>query len=197
MQVDNQSFVRNLEGLVSARERGTLAHLRRGADPRPAAAADAYPYVYRLLPVTVPEGREEVYVLVAGLFARFYQGRAELSRREGLPWDLGASLTRLKTPNGSDSLEKRFVALLKSDKDELHVHLRHAVALLSAEDIPINWVQLIHDVHIWDDPRQQVQQRWARSYWRFQPQPAAAAAPSYDPDVDDDDDNAADAGDAT
>ena len=56
--------------------------------------------------------------------------------------NLGASFARLAQATESESIEKRFVALLNCRRDDLHAHLRHAVGLLKSKDIPVDWAQL-------------------------------------------------------
>ena len=53
----------------------------------------------------------------------------------------------------------------------LPVHLRHAVALLAAEDLPCDFARLADDLARWLDPwqdeaRDRVRQRWAREFYR-------------------------------
>ena len=72
---------------------------------------------------------------------------------------------------GSDSIERRVIALLGADAESLPVHLRHAVALLAAEELPCDFVLLADDLARWLDPwqdeaRDRVRQRWAREFYR-------------------------------
>ena len=66
----------------------------------------------------------------------------------------------------SESLEKRFVALLNCHGDDLPNHLRQAVSLLKAKDVAVNWHQLLRDVLYWDHEARFVQQQWAREFWQ-------------------------------
>jgi CRISPR type I-E-associated protein CasB/Cse2 len=65
------------------------------------------------------------------------------------------------------NVERRFLALLASDKDELPDALRQAVTLLKSKSVPVNWFQLAHDVQRWqfDEGRDQVRKNWSRSFW--------------------------------
>ncbi|MBI3424167.1 MAG: type I-E CRISPR-associated protein Cse2/CasB [Acidobacteria bacterium] len=128
------------------------------------------------------------YFHVASLFAYYHQGRswhhaADLGKAAR---NFGASLRLLdegqrKESNAgeaqerSKSLEKRITALLMSRRADLPERLRHAVALLKAEKIPVDWVQLLEDLKWWDEdssrrsssnPIPSVQRRWANSFWR-------------------------------
>ena len=64
-----------------------------------------------------------------------------------------------------ESLEKRFVALLKSDRDDLFDHLRHAVSLARGHEVPINWRTLLRDMQYWRSSDRWVQRQWARAFW--------------------------------
>jgi hypothetical protein len=65
----------------------------------------------------------------------------------------------------NEGVKRRFVALLNAHPEELDRHLRHAVSLLSANEIRIDWAQLLRDVQQWDDEDRQVQLAWARAFW--------------------------------
>ena len=71
-------------------------------------------------------------------------------------------------------MEKRFVALLASPWEDLPEHLRHAIALLKAESVSIDYVQLLKHLIRWNAESRFVQRTWARSFWRetVPPQPA-------------------------
>ena len=73
----------------------------------------------------------------------------------------------------SESLEKRFIALLNCHRDDLPNHLRQAVSLLKSKDVPINWHRLLRDILSWDHETRFVQQQWAGELW----QRKAPAAP--------------------
>jgi CRISPR system Cascade subunit CasB len=81
------------------------------------------------------------------------------------PDNLGASLARLKTPDTGPSLETKFTALLKSHRDDLPVHLRHAVGLLKSKGVAVDWERLWRDLRWWDREDGRVQRGWAKSFW--------------------------------
>lgn len=61
--------------------------------------------------------------------------------------NLGSSMAGVVRVRGlTPSLERRFVALLEADGDDLAGHLRRAVSLTRSADIPLNWAQLLADV---------------------------------------------------
>jgi CRISPR system Cascade subunit CasB len=78
--------------------------------------------------------------------------------------NFGASFKQLGSDDSS-SVERRFVALLNSHRDDLPNRLRHAVSLLRAPGVPVDWAQLLRDIQSWDHPDRFVQVQWARSFW--------------------------------
>ncbi|MCX7599824.1 MAG: type I-E CRISPR-associated protein Cse2/CasB [Armatimonadetes bacterium] len=65
----------------------------------------------------------------------------------------------------SESVERRFVALLRANFEDLPGHLRRAVMLLASAQIPVPWAQLLADLSYWDHPERFIQRAWADSFW--------------------------------
>lgn len=173
-------FIAHLEALQE-RDRGALAALRRSLSFAPGTHAPAMPWVE---PFAVKDGTREpqrqALYLAAGLYA------AHPGHRSGAPLAQGLGLAKIR--RGSDSIERRFIALLGADAESLPVHLRHAVALLAAEDLPCDYALLADDLARWLDPwqdeaRDRVRQRWAREFYRqlAQDDTDAASPASADP----------------
>jgi CRISPR system Cascade subunit CasB len=71
---------------------------------------------------------------------------------------------------GSESIEKRFIALLGADADNLEEYLRQIVTLLAADDCGLDYIALLNDLPYWLNPnatekRDQIRQRWARDFY--------------------------------
>lgn len=146
--------------------RAALAALRRGLGKEPGEATEMFPYVARWFSGSMSSQREDDYLLVAGLFAAH--------QRTGKPYpkiddarrnSLGGSFARLRVKTESGSVEKRFVALLNASREDLTTHLRHAIALLKANDMDVDWAQLLHDLDRWEWSGRPVQRRWAYGFW--------------------------------
>lgn len=156
-----ERFVEHLEKLEASQDRSALAALRRSLGKSPGQAAEAHRHVLWVGP---PSWEEPAYYLVAGLFAlhpaswRKDEGDRQLT-------NFGASFAWLKSKTDSDSIEKRFVALLDCHEDDLAEHLRHAVSLLRSKEIPVDWAQLLRDLRNWNHEDRFVQRRWARAFW--------------------------------
>jgi len=162
------AFIEHLESLVAAGDRAALAALRRGLGKDPGTVAEMHRYVVPWLPAGCSRWQEDAYYLVAALFA-WHQG--SWHREEGSPelTNLGASFARLAESVDSDSVERRFVALLNCHRDDLPTHLRHAVGLLKSREIPVDWGQLLGDIQNWTLEGRVVQRSWARAFWGGRP----------------------------
>lgn len=141
-----------------------LAALRRGLGKRPGDASEMFPYVVPFLADRMPERRQDDYFLVASLFAahQLIWRRADEQHERT---NLGASFRRLASVVESGSIGKRFVAMLNAERVDLPDHLRHAISLLRAHDIPVDWLQLLRDLRGWDWESRAVQRSWALAYW--------------------------------
>lgn len=173
------SFIGRLKALLEnpdrSQARAAMAHLRRGLGKPAGIAYEMDKYVLGLLPADASRRQEEVYYLVAALFAFWHQGR---DKAEGLKGDRnternpGRSLRLLvnrEEPGARDnlekSIEKRLNALLNSHREDVGEHLRRTTALLKSKDVPLNWMQLLHDLQFWDTESRSVQHAWARGFW--------------------------------
>jgi CRISPR system Cascade subunit CasB len=148
-------------------DRAALAALRRGLGKRPGEVAEMFPYVIPWCS-HLTEHRQDDYFLVAALFA-LHQGTtgpnptsADLLRN-----NFGASFRQVADRSGSSSIEKRFLAVLSASREELDDHLRHAVSLMRANNVGIDWAQLLRDLSGWNSPARYVQRHWAQGYWQM------------------------------
>jgi CRISPR system Cascade subunit CasB len=158
-----RAFTEYLAGLVTRDDRAALAALRRGLGKRPGEAAEMFPLVVPWLPSTASSYRQDDYFLVAALFAAHQKS---WSPADGVPSNLGASFRKLADSVASESIEKRFVALLNSEREDLPEHLRYAISLLATHDVPVDWSQLLRDLGGWGWESRSVQRAWAQAFWR-------------------------------
>ena len=135
-----------------------------------------FPYVIQWCGA-LSESRQNDFFLVAALFAS-HQGitppHPAISDR--LRNSLGASYQILSIRTESGSIEKRFVALLNASRTELDDHLRHAIKLMKANNVGVDWAQLLHDLNGWNWPSRAIQRRWASGYWYTEYTPSASSA---------------------
>jgi CRISPR system Cascade subunit CasB len=173
-KIETHPFIAHLEKLVKEQDLGALANLRRGVGKPSGSAREMDRWVLRYVPTGAHGDQENVYYLVAALFAYWYQGTNDVHQNP--PSNLGSSLRMLVDleaagNNNRDEIEKRtekrLVALLNSHLDDLPKHLQHTISLLKSKDIPINWSQLLGDVQNWHREDREIQRRWARGFWRI------------------------------
>lgn len=145
-----------LRGLAKNKDRAALAHLRRGLGKKPGDALEMYPYVGHFAGEENNRAHERAVFLTAALFAEY----PDAPENAG---DLGSSVKQIAKL--SDSIERRFVALLDADAEDLHYYLRQMIALLKANSVPVNWDQLFKDIRHWSHDDRFVQRKWARSFW--------------------------------
>jgi CRISPR system Cascade subunit CasB len=125
----------------------------------------AYEIVFRNNPPW-NEAEQDTWLLVGGLFAL----HPLVWRANKGPRSLGASLGMLDKKLGSPSVSRRFSQLLARDKQTLPHHLRQAIRLLSAHDVPVHYGQLLDDLVVLlgndyrGDRASKVRMKWAREY---------------------------------
>src|SRR5262249_46850809 len=164
-------FAARLEQLARDEDRATLARLRRGLGKDLGFAPERDGWVIARLPESLPNRTLEAYCLVAALFALHPQaGGAESLAASFAAWHEQERLRLGKSPGERlENVDRHFVALLNSDPEDLPGRLRHAVSLLKAHEVPVNWGQLLRDLLLWDHPDRLVQVRWSRHYWAAGP----------------------------
>lgn len=153
----DEKFIDHLEKYVERDDREALAHLRRGLGKEPGLAMEMSPYV---MPWIKKFYDEKSYFLIASLIG-LYPTKSWNKHKEYN--NLGKSLSTIDDP--SESMEKRFVALLNSPEEDLPEHLRQIVSLLKSKEIPINWLLLLKHIKSWSYDSKYVQKSWAKGFW--------------------------------
>lgn len=168
------AFIDYLKSLVAHENRAALAALRRGLGKTPGTVTEMFPYVMPFIRETMSLRRQDDYFLVASLFAshQLVWTSTEGSTRDST---MGTSFRWLRATVETSSIEQRFVALLNAEREDLPEHLRHAVSLLKAHEIPVNWAQLLRDLSGWDWESRSVQRAWAQGFWRVTSQPTGTS----------------------
>ena len=151
------AFVAYLKGLAERENRGALAALRRGLGMPPGACTEMHRYVVPFLREDSWTWREQCRYIIAALF-----GLYPASTSAG---NFGHTMKLVHEKAGGDSIERRFIALLKSHRDDLFDHLRQAVSLAKSKDAPVHWERLLEDIQHWDEESAWVQRSWAQAFW--------------------------------
>jgi CRISPR system Cascade subunit CasB len=153
-------FVRYLKSLEKRQDWAALAQLRRGLGKPPKSAMEMFPYLGQFLSHETKHNYENAIFIVAALFAYYSDAKHTTG-------NLGASLRKLKDDKDSKSIEKRFVALLNAEVEDLPYYLRQIIGLLKSNEkpIPVNWERLLKDIQNWNSDKRYVQQKWAEQFW--------------------------------
>ncbi|MEI7900613.1 MAG: type I-E CRISPR-associated protein Cse2/CasB [bacterium] len=154
-----------------AQDRGALAELRRGLGKEPAIVVGSVRrHVQRFMPADASRSVQDAVVVVATLFA----SHPEFGVR-----DMGGVLHAIDPKNETGSVERRFMALLNADPEDLPTHLRHAVSLAKSKGVNLDWAQLLSDLidlfGSQDWAVQRVHRKWSRSFWATQVPSKSAA----------------------
>lgn len=158
-QTHDEKFVRRLEKYVKDEDRAILAHFRRGLGKEAWEATEMFPHIAGWT-ANLSRRDENAYFLVASMIGLY----PKLSSNTDNGFNnLGRSMSFLRDDSGS--IEKRFVALLNSDEEDLPKHLRQIVSLLKSKDAPVNWYQLLKDIKYWSSDSRSVQRNWAKGFW--------------------------------
>lgn len=159
----DEKFIDYLVRLAKDDDRAALAALRRGLGQPPGTATEMHRHVAMFLPDGVAFGpRQQSLYIVASLFG--------MHPKTAASGNMGGVMRQIAASHGSESIEGRFVALLKCHRDDLADHLRHAVSLARGCDVSICWQQLLDDIRNWDHDTGYVQRKWAQSFWGRQPE---------------------------
>jgi len=141
--------------------RQALARLRRSLTGS-RQQVEAYEYVFAHDP---PEREQDIWLLVAGLFALNPQSNP----RTRFGRSFGASMGALYATR--PTAERHFTQLLAREPDALPHHLRQTVRLLATHPIAIDYAQLLDDLVVLlgaptSDTAHRTRLRWARDFHR-------------------------------
>lgn len=152
-----------IEWLEKLNEKDTRvrAVLRRSLAFEPGSFVPAFPYVEPFLNEADAVWRRKVHYLVAGLWAVHWR-----EGRQGQPVSIGKASAAHMAASGSTSTERRFIALLDADSDQLPNRIRQMVALL--KDFPIDFNLLLKGLLYWHNEQKRTQGAWARDFYQSQ-----------------------------
>jgi CRISPR system Cascade subunit CasB len=151
-----------IEWMESLNEKNSKvrAVLRRSLAFDPGQYIPAYPYVEPFVRDESNSWRREMLYLTAGLWAAHWQ-----EGRSNAPVLFGRACQALYlAKDKSPSIERRFITLLDSDRDQLPHRMRQMLALL--KDYPIDFEALLTGLLSWNHERKHTQTTWARVFYR-------------------------------
>jgi CRISPR system Cascade subunit CasB len=135
------------------------AVLRRSLSFDPGCFPAAYPYVEPFIRSETNSWGREMHYLVAGLWAMHWK-----SGLSGPMAVIGRACADHMAASGSASTEKRFIALLDADRDQLPHRLRQIISLL--KEYRLDFAGLLSGLQYWNDDQKSTQNRWARDFYR-------------------------------
>ena len=156
-------------------QRTAMAELRRGLQEFPHLPPRLHRYIAPFT-TNVQGWEKQTCYLVAALFARYHSGSKEAKYSDAGYLNMGSYFHAIVVDeeSASDSIERRFNALLTAHPQDLHYHLRQAISFLHSKpeaNIAINWKQMYWDILGWgsDEKRPLIQEQWAKQFWRKPP----------------------------
>jgi len=151
-------FIGWLEDL-NRKDTKVRAVLRRSLAFDPGAFAPAYPYVEPFVQDYDNSWRREMLYLVAGVWAAHWR-----EGQMGQLMSIGTACATYQAASGSTSTERRFIALLDSDRDQLPYRLRQMIALLKEQVVDFD--ALLNGLLYWNDDQKRTQNTWARDFYQ-------------------------------
>lgn len=158
------AFMEYLLSLKPEQNKGVLARLRRGLGQPPSLDIGMYPLIDWYIRDDQKETwRGKVHYLVAAMYAS-HPSHTDEKLNFGQHLAKAAAQLSDLVPT-----EKRFLALLNTDEDDLYRRLPDFVGLLKRKEIPVNWEELFKDLCYWSSPTREVQRHWANGFWYYRP----------------------------
>ncbi len=151
-------FIEWLEDL-NAKDTKVRAVLRRSLAFDPGVFVPAYPYVEPFIKDADNSWRRQMLYLVAGVWAAHWR-----EGQMGQLMSIGTACATYQAASGSTSTERRFIALLDSDRDQLPHRLRQMIALLKEQVVDFD--ALLNGLLYWNDDQKRTQNTWARDFYR-------------------------------
>lgn len=150
-----------LEWLEKLNERDTRvrAVLRRSLAFAPGTFPAAFPYVEPFLKDGAADRQRQMHYLVAALWAAHWK-----AGRPGERLPIGKAAAIHQIVSRSANTERRFIALLDADPEQLPHRLRQMVALLKDQNLDFD--TLLTDLLRWEDDSKCKQNEWARQFYR-------------------------------
>lgn len=177
----SQSFIKRLSTCSRGERAGLRATLRQDDQFPPRQAMRVVEDFIR--DESSFSHRRKMYYLLAALYALRYPNPNQ-SETTGEPFAKVAARITKNNPNfdasKTGSLEKRFLHLLNSERDELAYPLGQWISLVKASGYDLDWQKLLKDLCWWND---RMKDDWARRYYRELKLNALPAEPLHEEEV--------------
>lgn len=140
---------------------------------------EAYPFLFEMIPEELLGhagtlcDAEKAIIWSIQFYALLQQGRSDCVHNvSNENKNLGSSLSRLRFGGDSDSVDRRFNAMIMADTpEEFQVHLRYMLRLYKSKvkNGTADFAALAEDIYRfirWEDGKAQVRLSWSREYYR-------------------------------
>jgi len=159
-KIPKSKFISFLEELANRDDRGALAALRRGLQYDPGTCTDMYPYIIPWLQKVKSKWNRDLHYLIASLFA-YHPSTSTIG-------NMGDVFLQISHSSGeNNSLEQRFTTMLRSNPEDLAIHIRQSISLAKSKNVPVNWHELFYDLKRWPyESSFPPYEKWANSFWK-------------------------------
>lgn len=134
-----------------------LSDLKHGLRTEPGNDIKMYPYIVSWTQNLFYK-EEYIYYMTASLFAYYPEHTEE-------DINIGHIYKEIYKSENSKSIEKRLIALLNSDLDNIQPKLRSLVGLAKNKKIKINWKNFMKDLLYWDHESNFSKKKIASSFY--------------------------------
>ena len=161
-KIPKSKFINFLEELAKRDDRGVLAALRRGLQYDLGTCTYMYPFIIPWLQKVKGKWNRDMHYLVASIFA-YHPSSTDKG-------DMGDVFRQISISSGeNNSLEQRFATMLRSNPEDLAIHIKQAIFLAKSKNISINWHELFYDLKRWPyESNYPVYEKWANSFWKVE-----------------------------
>lgn len=150
-----------------------LAALRRGLSREPGSVPELWPYYRVIVPDKEaargnPGPRLTAEHAALTLFGIHQQSQKEPMHKPEMPLGTALRALRKHERNSAAAVDRRVNAMATAtDVTELIAHLRGLVTRLRGIKQPLDYTQLVEDIHAWQEPdrRSRVRRRWGSQYY--------------------------------
>ncbi|MCD8223631.1 MAG: type I-E CRISPR-associated protein Cse2/CasB [Clostridiales bacterium] len=139
-----------------------------------------YPFLFEMIPeellghsATLSD-EEKAIIWSLQFYALLQQGRSDCVNSESkIGQNLGSSLSELRKDGDSESVDRRFNAMILADtEEEFKMHLRYILRLYKSKikDGTVDFAMLAMDIYRfihWEDGKERIRLTWSREYYRM------------------------------
>ncbi len=154
-----ENFIKHLITLKESKK--AMAFLRRSLGFKPGCYVPSFPYIEPFINLEIDNDPYRIpFYLIAGLFA-LYPFHSDVE-------SFATVFGKLANKSQGEGVEKRFIALLGTEFENLSVHLRYAFSLINQDkSLEVNFIKLAKNIRQWQfADKDRLKEEWARDFYR-------------------------------